>query len=122
MCKFCGRDYESIPFTLPLKNVSGEGVLKSYIRRNFDMYEIAFELENGEYTLEISNCPICGSSLTLDKVYYVKTENGYICEDMSEKTGRLQTNPDKDYAFPCSFKSLVLLKIIMVKLSKRYYL
>lgn len=106
MCEYCGRDYEGIPVSLPLKNISGESVLKAYIKRTVEAYEITFELENGEYTLEISNCPMCQSTLALDKVYYVKTKEGYICEDMSKKTGILQTNTDKNYAFPESFKSL----------------
>lgn len=106
MCEYCGRDYEGVLKPLPLKKVSGEGVLKSYIRRNTDIYEIVFKLENGEYTLKIDNCPMCEETLEFDKVYYIKTEEGYICENMSKKTGKLKVNADKNYAFPCPFKSL----------------
>lgn len=49
---------------------------------------------------------MCQDTLVLEKVYYVKTKNGYICEDMSKKTGKLQTNVNKKYAFPCLFKSM----------------
>lgn len=44
---------------------------------------------------------MCGITLVLNKVYYVQTKEGYICEDMSKKTGKLQINSDKNYAFPC---------------------
>lgn len=106
MCEYCGRNYKGVLSSLPLKNISSEIILNSYIRRNNDTYEIAFKYDNEENTLEISNCPMCGITLVLNKVYYVQTKEGYICEDMSKNTGKLQTNSDKNYAFPCCFESL----------------
>lgn len=106
MCEYCGRDYTGEVSALPLRKVSGEGILKATIRKNEATYEIAFESENGEYALEIRDCPMCQLTLSLDKVYYVKTKDGYICEDMSKKIGKLKTHTDKQYAYPSCFKSL----------------
>lgn len=106
MCEYCGRDYEGKPVQLPLNKVSGEGILKSYIRKNDMVYEIVFELEDGEYSLEIDKCLMCDMPLALDTIYYVKTKDGYICEDIYNTIGKFKIHENKKYAYPYCFKSM----------------